>query len=256
MENYNLNYIGKKVFEFFDGSSTKFINDKYYIIYNTCQCLEFSIGPNSDIEKDIISLVVYSLDKCSLSGTTLLLNLENFIGSLNRDGFEIEYVILTDESHITWKSEHYSLKVNLSKLKIITNGQSWYNSMGYYQDNHEEEKRQNDITRNKTFQQILYLFFDSNNKSNNLPLFYKFGGYIQVDNTDKNFETIIGEAMLLIKKTYSNYINKMSIKDLINFINIKHLTSKITNDDLFADCFIMYFCSLSITYSTKLKKSF
>ena len=254
MENYTLSYIEKKAFDFFDGSSTRLIDGKYCIIHQTCQCLEFSIGENSDTEKGIISLVVYSLDKCLLTGTDILLRLEKFIGSLNQDGFEIEYVILGDESHITWKSERYSIKVNLAKLKIITKGQSWYNSMGYYQDNYEEEK--NDIARNKTFQNILDSFFDSNDRSNNLPLFYKFGGYIQIDNSDKNFGIIIGEALLLIKKIYSNYINSMPIKDLINFINIKHLTSKISNDDLFADCFIMYFCSLSITYNTKLKKMF
>ena len=147
----NKKYLKTKISEYFDGSELKIQNEAFYII-NNGYCMSFIININN--KSNYRSLWIDSLDKCGLCGTELLKNLDKFINSLNYDGYNIKYSYLNDASQITWKSENYSINIFLYTLKILTKGESWYNSLGYYQENYSEEKEEWLLIRNKTFEEI------------------------------------------------------------------------------------------------------
>ena len=67
------------------------------------------------------------INKCDTSGTQFLEYLELFAIKYNYN------ILLMDRSTINVNNN----KINLSHLKILTKGQSWYNSKGYKSDHYD-----------------------------------------------------------------------------------------------------------------------
>jgi hypothetical protein len=91
-------------------------------------------------------IFIDSLDKCgSHSGTSLLEKIDELVMKMPN----IKYTELKDGAEI------YDDKIRLAFLKILSKGQSWYNSLGYFSSNYENEKNHNDLLRNMPLQELL-----------------------------------------------------------------------------------------------------
>jgi hypothetical protein len=109
---------------------------------------EYDITSNNgliccNIEFERNKLYIHSLQKCSINGTETLKKLEELAKSISHinelgllDASVIEKSCIKDKET---KIFHFSLRL----LKILTNGRSWYNSLGYVSDNYEEELKHN-----------------------------------------------------------------------------------------------------------------
>ena len=92
-------------------------------------CLRIYIRPDH--------ILISNLDKCNSSGTELL----NLIEKVSEQIDTIKYITLIDVSTI--QTECTYTIINLEYLKILTTGQSWYNSKGYISNNFEIEYAHN-----------------------------------------------------------------------------------------------------------------
>lgn len=72
---------------------------------------------------------VYNLDKCGLKGTMLLETLEEYAKTIN-----ISTITLDDKTKLNIEciSESKNISIDLTVLKLLVNGKSWYNSLGYF----------------------------------------------------------------------------------------------------------------------------
>ena len=96
------------------------------------------------------SIYLDALSKCAYSGSDILEKLDRIGKSLG-----IDYIKLADASHIRDDEckEYDSPTIELSLLNLLANGESWYNSKGYFSKNAKKEREQ----LNETLQ---YPFFD------------------------------------------------------------------------------------------------
>ena len=93
-------------------------------------------------------IYIKRLDKCgSTSGTELLQMYDTLAQQLPN----IKYIELEDRSEI----EICKQKINLYILKILTTGQSWYNSKGYFSKNYESERSHNESIINKPYEEFI-----------------------------------------------------------------------------------------------------
>lgn len=91
-------------------------------------------------------IFIDSLDKCGThSGTSLLEKIDELVMKMP----DIKYTELKDGAEI------YDDKIRLAFLKILSKGQSWYNSLGYFSSNYENEIKHNDLLRNMPLQELL-----------------------------------------------------------------------------------------------------
>jgi hypothetical protein len=85
-------------------------------------------------------LRIINLDRCDVGdegkGNAMMRKVNDLALSLP----EYKYIKLTDVSYITLCD---TISVKLAHLKILTKGMSWYNSHGYFSENHEAEVRHN-----------------------------------------------------------------------------------------------------------------
>lgn len=85
-------------------------------------------------------LRIINLDRCDVGdegkGNAMMRKVNDLALSLP----EYKYIKLTDVSYITLCD---TIIVKLAHLKILTKGMSWYNSHGYFSENHEAEVRHN-----------------------------------------------------------------------------------------------------------------
>jgi len=72
------------------------------------------------------------LDKCGIPGSKSLKKVEEVAKLLP---IKINSINLMDASSIN----KCGVDLDLAIIKILTNGQSWYNSLGYYSDNYKDE---------------------------------------------------------------------------------------------------------------------
>jgi hypothetical protein len=112
--------------------------DEDYILINLVENDNDSDNDNDDclrlkfiIQSNI--LFVSYLNKCGNHTGTQLLNL---VETLAKSLPEIYKIGLVDESEI---EIGHGIEISLSTFKIITKGISWYNSLGYWSTNKEEE---------------------------------------------------------------------------------------------------------------------
>ena len=82
-------------------------------------------------------IYIDQLFKCGLNGRQTLDIIEKIAKQLN-----YTKISLVDKSKLQVYPE-FETSINLYIYKILTNGQSWYNSLYYYSDNYEEELDKN-----------------------------------------------------------------------------------------------------------------
>jgi len=140
-----------RVYETFSSNFTvtkDYKQGSYKINHNDILCLNFKFIKYG--EKSTV-LYVSRLFKCSgdeRTGRALLTLIDKLAESIPR----VKYIELQDGSAITICGEEISLR----NLKILTNGESWYNSLGYKSEHHEENKQyNNDQIRIKTMDDLL-----------------------------------------------------------------------------------------------------
>jgi hypothetical protein len=97
-------------------------------------------------------IYIDSLSKCgSTSGGDLL----TMIDTIAKEMPNIKYIELVDASQI----KICSTKISLRILKILTTGQSWYNSHGYYSANYESEKSHNEEIINMNYENFIDIVY-------------------------------------------------------------------------------------------------
>ncbi len=90
-------------------------------------------------------LYVANLDKCGIKGSETLKKIEEFA---RMSGFK--KITLSDMSTIFLCKQ----LIDLAILKILTKGESWYNSLGYKSTNYDNEKKNNEALIKKTLKEI------------------------------------------------------------------------------------------------------
>jgi len=105
------------------------IIDKHggYDITSGDLCLYMKINTND--------IFIGELHKCAYKGTELLSLVDLFAKKMN-----ISKISLVDGSEI---ETNCGISISLKYLKLLTSGESWYNSFGYISDNFENEKTHN-----------------------------------------------------------------------------------------------------------------
>ena len=132
--------------KFFKNCKIKTDHDGEYLLYkiytNDNLCLVFTIIDNKTIE-------IIKLKRCFYSGKNTLNNLE-----LLSKHIGIKYLKLEDQSKVTWY-DHLDITngidIDFALLNIMVKGESYYNSLGYYQRDYFLEKTKWDNISNETF---------------------------------------------------------------------------------------------------------
>jgi hypothetical protein len=133
-----------------------------------------------DIFSDHIS--IERLDKCgSTSGTELLQMYDKLAERMPN----IKYIKLYDASKI----EICSNLISLYMIKILTTGQSWYNSQGYFSENHESEKLHNESKINMNYEEFIDIVyrkdFETFSRKNSIEQFTK-----ELEKNKKTFDEL------------------------------------------------------------------
>lgn len=121
--------IMRSVFSPEEYSITSNNNNSKYIIktLDEQKCLTLSLNPNN--------IYIDILEKCGKPGTDSLRKVDELAKKIPN----VEYIGLEDQSELI-KCD-YTIK--LATIKILTKGESWYNSLGYISDNYEIERAEN-----------------------------------------------------------------------------------------------------------------
>jgi hypothetical protein len=103
-------------------------------------CIGFSISRPHNID-------IYTLNKCgrNITGTILLEKINILAQKLN-----IESISVLDTSNIL----ECSIQISLSTIKILTKGESWYNSLGYKSTHYEYEVNHNNKIINMPYSEF------------------------------------------------------------------------------------------------------
>lgn len=103
-----------------------------------------------DIYSDHINIIM--LDKCGSTSGTELLQMYNTLAERMPN---IKYIKLYDASKI----EICSNLISLYMIKILTTGQSWYNSQGYFSKEHEYDKMHNESKINMNYEEFINMVY-------------------------------------------------------------------------------------------------
>ena len=107
------------------------------------------------------------LERCGINGSQTIRKIEQLAVKLEN----ISYISLEDDSTLKVYPE-FDIWINLYIYKILTKGQSWYNSLDYYSDNYTKELEDNSKFKTMTikeFQEDVSMS-DINNKKYNKHL--------------------------------------------------------------------------------------
>lgn len=100
------------------------------------------------------------LYKCDITGTQFLDKLEQFAQKYKFEGIQLE-----DGSEIIFNQDKdEEVHINLWLLKILSKGESWYNSKGYTSDDYENEKLENEKFITKPISILVDLIIQNINK--------------------------------------------------------------------------------------------
>jgi hypothetical protein len=97
-------------------------------------CFEFNIYDKEDY------IFIKRLNKCDIikGGDFFLNNIDILAKTLKQSGLKINRILLEDDSYVSICKEVNN--ISLRTIKILTTGESWYNSYGYYSRNKINEK--------------------------------------------------------------------------------------------------------------------
>ena len=129
------------------------VHDSYQIIHDGIVCLNFKLI--EDEGDDGTVLYVSKLFKCGgdeRTGPALLKLIDKLAESIPR----VKYIELQDGSSI----HVCTVDIDLRYLKILTTGESWYNSFGYKSVNHDANVAHNAVIINKPMHWLLSELFD------------------------------------------------------------------------------------------------
>lgn len=226
---------------FFTNSTKRYHNDKIFIYFGDIKCIEFYvIYYNNNVIGHLDWLEKSTL--FDMSGPQLLENLESLLKTVAK---AIEVISFEDQSTITWKIKEEYI-ISLAYLHILCKGQSWYNSLGFFQTNYVKEKEEWNNLRLMSLRDCL----DSINKEDYYGIGNNYHSCIRdadnivfVDNTiHPKYYEIIASVFNLEKSVadvcttiYAHIKNKLDIDEELSKIYILILRlcfSKIIYDDV------------------------
>jgi hypothetical protein len=159
-------------------------------------------------------LEVNNLDKCkNISGTDILKNIIRYAKHKR-----VPKICLFDESNVMVCDG--DIKIPLSSLKILSTGESWYNSFGFKSDYYEEEIKQNREFISKKFKDVVdigdVIYYQ---------VLEKIIGKNSEEIAEKSVQQIFQKIALYLKTKYSvcDYYDEEDIgiiKDLI--LDLRH----------------------------------
>lgn len=194
------------------------------------ECLSVAIFEDLSNE-NIFRVSISEIKKCSLmSATRMIQNLELIICTHVQ---EIKQIGINDASHVLlFNNEKYLIE--LWVLKILSKGESWYNSLGYYQrENREKDRENNSKLQSQTniteiLSQISHTSYFDNHSTpvsganraiigciNELALFFMEKESIE---TVQEFYDIIQLTNRMILKYFPS-INLLTVKEIFNSID-------------------------------------
>lgn len=211
------------VYEIFSSKFTVTKNDKngtYTIKNDSDLCLEFEF---KQTEGNETVLFVSRIQKCGgdeRSGNALVKLIDGLVESIP----EVKYIELEDGSSITIcrDTRWGDIEVSLAHLKILTNGLSWYNSLGYKSLTHDEDVLYNAGIINSPMNVLLPEIYDEKGIKKFNEKAEMFFPELSTDMTIKDY--ITGMLKTLPKdKTVSEHseeeINKVVLlSELIQFL--------------------------------------
>jgi len=106
-----------------------------------------------EFEGDIIHIL--NLAKCGDNKGSKILEM---IHNLSMIMPNIRYIKLQDDS----KYFECGISIDLAVVKILTNGESWYNSLGYYSEDYQDEKRYNTMIQELPLEELLFISLEKN----------------------------------------------------------------------------------------------
>jgi len=211
------------IYDFFtsDLYDVKNINDNEYKIEtkNNEECLTIHfLLDNIRIEK---------LSKCGEnSGTYLLNKIEDLAKSMKN----IQYITLLDTSEV----KMYDCNIDLAILKILTEGKSWYNKLGYFSSDYENEKIHNAEYINMEFDKLISSCRNASEtylKITNRENIIKTIGLLEnkIKKKKKNVENLVKkkEKYLKIIDNYDDYIIEEFEKINNNFNSLERKRIKL-----------------------------
>ena len=89
------------------------------------------------------------LERCGINGSQTIRKIEQLAVKLEN----ISYISLEDDSTLKVYPE-FDIWINLYIYKILTKGQSWYNSLDYYSDNYTKELEDNSKFKTMTIKEF------------------------------------------------------------------------------------------------------
>ena len=175
------------------------------------------------------TLKVSRLEKCNAGdagkGNALLHQVNALASSIP----EIHSIKLIDASVITL----CDVIINFSTLRILTTGISWYNSHGYFSENHAENVEHNQSIITQPFDQMLLAAFQKN-----LEIFRE-------NNTREKITDIIRRTAMRMTQTHDAWARRFKkyqdiLNDYDNYMqtglsDVKLQFSEITNNHVFTD---------------------
>lgn len=185
VENLNL-YFGEDSEKIIDSDMT------VHILKNTL-CISFSFD-------DEHNLLITEVNKCGFTGTELLERIELLA---QKEG--VPSIMLEDQSSVSYGD----YRLDLAALSILTKGRSWYNSMGYYSENHEFESQEWEVIRKSRICDIFehlstityddYIFKNKGWFDDGLDLF----AYMNESTvTEENFDDLLREFIYYLSETF------------------------------------------------------
>lgn len=228
--------IWKLADKYFENADVIFNND-FYTIENKGTCISFRI----EKYKDFFTAYTGDLNKCKFSGTETLERLELLLKACKCN---IKTIYLEDQSYINYDGMH----LDFASLHILAKGQSWYNSLGYKQENYNQECENWNLIRNEyfldlDFNQLTYIstknYFD-----NPFDMLSELNGY---ENPDTNFEELVKIAVEIIKTECVDVVNEqIYVAAGLIYLNIKN---KKYDDNILYYYLYIYICSFFLTYT-------
>lgn len=163
---------------------------------------------------NVLSNLIYvdTVKKCGVTGTEVLRKVEELAKLIP----SVKEILLMDAS----KMSKCGIDIDLAKIKILTKGESWYNSLGYIsaKGDTNREKSINEKTINMSYNDFMdNLIKDPSIKQRGIELFPDVDVNISVKSYFNSIWTIINNTncdnvnMVMWLKDVINRINKMGI---------------------------------------------
>ena len=248
MEDFEIieNALIKNIDIFFPQSNKKEEEDYLISVFYDKECVNFYL-----YNEKYIYIKIEQINKCNYSGTQILENIEFLAKGTSSS---IKSIKLDDASNVMINKK---LKISLKYLYILSKGESWYNSLGYYSIDHKKNKEEWNILRNKNMSHIFSEILGFNNNILNINYYFKLG--VKHMSEIFNLKEIIIESLKYVEKNwklmYNNNIKELEVNVVYSMIHviIKH------DNDIFDDFANMFYILLSfitplIKYNPKLEK--